>query len=69
LSYDYCFSENVERKQTKEGKTWRAKIAHKFRPPGVSSLDSVDSVQPPRVFGISLEKTVPSHNNEVHAYS
>ena len=61
------FSENVERKQTKEGKTWRTKIAHKFRPTGVpvSAMDTVDSVQPARVFGIALDKSVPSHSNEV----
>ena len=70
---DSCFSENVERKQTKESKTWRSKIAHKFRQPGVDSVH-VESTQPPptppppRVFGVSLEKLVPSHNNEVCAY-
>ena len=58
-------SDNVERKPAKEGKTWRTKIAHKFRQPGMSTLDTVDSVQPPRVFGVSLEKSVPSSNNEV----
>jgi len=61
-------SENVERKQMKEGKTWRTKIAHKFRQPDVSTLDSIDSIQPPRVFGVSLENSVPSCSNEVCAY-
>jgi len=58
-------SENVERKQAKEGKKWRTKIAHKFRQPVVSAMDNVDSVQPPRVFGVPLDKLVPAHNNEV----
>jgi len=61
------FSENVERKQAKEGKKWRNKIAHKFRQPGVSAVDHVDSVQPPRVFGVPLDKLVPAHSNEVLA--
>ena len=66
MLYVTCLSENSERKQAKEGKTWRTKIAHKFRQTGVSTLDSTDSVQLPGVFGVPLEKTVPSHNNEVH---
>jgi len=52
----------------KEGKKWRTKIAHKFRQPGVSAVDNVDSVQPPRVFGLPLDKLVPAHNNEVLAH-
>ena len=63
------FSENIERKQTKEGKTWRTKIAHKFRQPGIPTLDSVDSVQPPHVFGVPLDESVPSRSNEVRSYS
>jgi len=60
--------ENVERKQPKDGKTWRTKIADKFRQPGVPALDAVDSVNPPRVFGVALDKLVPSRDNEVHTY-
>ena len=68
-AHDCCLLEIAERKQTKESKTWRTKIAHKLRPSGVSALDSANSVQTPVVFGVSLEKSVPSHNNEVRAYS
>lgn len=65
---DSFLSENVERKQIKEGKTWRTKLADKFRQTGVSAVESADSIQPPRVFGVSLEKSVPSNNNEVCDY-
>jgi len=65
----FTLLENIDRKSTKEGKTWRTKIAHKFRQAGVSMLDNVDSVQPAaRVFGVSLEKSVPSRSNEVFDY-
>lgn len=58
-------TDNVERKPAKDGKRWRAKIAQKLRQPGTSFADNMYSAVQPAVFGVPLDKTVPSPNNEV----